>query len=102
VAKIESSKPVEVDPPEPKESCGHPAGSMERIAAYRKRVERGEALYHPSDSKAVVGPIGGLERDARHAELLAIAESCMRMQDLCLNGTQSSLSTIVDKNDLHN
>jgi hypothetical protein len=97
----QQEKPVEVDPPEPKDSCGAPAGSLERIAAYRARVERGEHLYHPSDSKAVVGPIGGLERDARHAELLAIAESCMRMQDLCTNGTHSSLSTIVDKNDLH-
>ncbi len=65
---------VNDNPPEPKESCGYPAGSMERIAAYRKRVERGEHLYHPSDSKAIIGPLGGPDRDARHDALMAMAQ----------------------------
>jgi hypothetical protein len=79
------------NPPEPKDSCGAPAGSLERIAAYRKRVERGEHLHHPSDSKAIIGPLVGGERDERHDALMAMAESCTRVQLLSLNGTHSSL-----------
>jgi hypothetical protein len=62
------------NPPEPKDSCGYPAGSMERIAAYRKRVERGEAIFHPQDSKAIIGPLVGGERDERHDALMAMAQ----------------------------
>ena len=89
---------VNDNPPEPKESCGYPAGSMERIAAYRKRVEQGEAIFHPQDSIAIIGPVSGVERDDRHDALMAMAKRGIANTDT--PGGYSSLSPIGDKNDL--
>jgi hypothetical protein len=41
--------------------CESVAGSAERIATYRRRVERGEQLFHPSDAKTIVPPAGNGE-----------------------------------------
>lgn len=36
------------------EPCPFPAGSVERIATYRRRIELGQPIFHPGDFKAVV------------------------------------------------
>ena len=41
------------EPPLAKVSTGSIAGSSERIAVYRSRAERGEALFHPKDCKLI-------------------------------------------------
>jgi hypothetical protein len=46
-------KPPEPDLPLAKLSTGSIAGSSERIAVYRSRAERGEALFHPNDCKLI-------------------------------------------------
>jgi len=43
--------------PMPAQPCDAPIGSAERVACYAARAERGEALHHPDDSRAVAdGP----------------------------------------------
>lgn len=44
------------------EPTGTKIGSRERIEVYRLRMERGEVLHHPGDSREVIEPLGG-----RHA-----------------------------------
>lgn len=34
-------------------ACWHQAGTAGRIETYRKRVERGESIFHPHDSTEV-------------------------------------------------
>ncbi len=46
-------KPPEPDLPLAKLSTGTIAGSMERIAVYRQRAERGEAIFHPLDNRDI-------------------------------------------------
>ncbi len=46
-------KPPEPDLPLAKLSTGTIAGSMERIAVYRLRAERGEAIFHPLDNRDI-------------------------------------------------
>lgn len=41
-------------PPLPPTSCPHPVGSPERVETYRRRVELGQHLYHPSDSRVIL------------------------------------------------
>lgn len=46
------------DPPLANESCPHPAGSIEKIEAMRRRVELGERVFHPNDNSDVLA-VGG-------------------------------------------
>jgi hypothetical protein len=46
-------KPPEPDLPLAASSTGSIAGSAERIAVYRERAERGEAIFHPLDCKLI-------------------------------------------------
>jgi hypothetical protein len=46
-------KPPEPDLPLAATSTGTIAGSAERIAVYRQRAERGEAVFHPLDCKLI-------------------------------------------------
>ena len=34
-------------------ACQYPAGSLERLQTYRKRVEAGVQIFNPADKKAV-------------------------------------------------
>ena len=52
------------------EPCGHPAGSLERLEAMRRRAEAGQSLWHPRDSQAMASPA---ESDAMRDEVLRVA-----------------------------
>ena len=34
-------------------ACEYPAGSLERLLTYRRRVEAGQPIFNPTDKKAV-------------------------------------------------
>ena len=36
--------------------CGHPAGSLGRLEAMRRRAELGQSLWHPKDCDAMASP----------------------------------------------
>jgi hypothetical protein len=42
-------------------ACDHPAGSLERLQAYRARVEAGKPIFHPGDAKAVLTSTADLD-----------------------------------------
>ncbi len=42
-----------IEPELPNEPTGTLVGTVERIAVYRLRLERGDGLYHPLDSEVV-------------------------------------------------
>jgi hypothetical protein len=57
--RLKGLVPIIQDPTkQASQPCKYPAGSPERIAAYRQRFERGEQLFHPSDAKTIVPPAG--------------------------------------------
>ena len=43
-----------VEPPSPLVSTPHPAGSIEKVAAMRARVEAGQQCFHPGDNKTIL------------------------------------------------
>ena len=48
-------EPEPIEPTElPTSPCPHPVGSPERVETYRRRVELGQHLYHPSDSRVIL------------------------------------------------
>jgi hypothetical protein len=48
--RLKGLVPIIQDPTkQASQPCKYPAGSPERITAYRQRVERGEQLFHPGD-----------------------------------------------------
>ena len=52
------------------EPCGHPAGSLERCEAMRRRAELGQSLWHPHDNQAMASPA---ESDEMRDEVLRVA-----------------------------
>jgi hypothetical protein len=44
----------EPDLPLASSSCPHPAGSIEKIEVMRRRVERGEQVFHPNDNREIL------------------------------------------------
>jgi hypothetical protein len=53
IPQVIQPKPLQPDLPLAASSTGTIAGSAERIAVYRQRAERGEAIFHPLDCKTV-------------------------------------------------
>ena len=54
------------------EPCGHPAGSLGKLEAMRRREELGQSLWHPQDNEAMATPA---ESDAMRDEVLRIARA---------------------------
>ena len=50
--------------------CGHPAGSLGRLEAMRRRAELGQHIWHAQDCEAMASPA---ESDAMRDEALRIA-----------------------------
>ena len=50
--------------------CGHPAGSLGRLEAMRRRAELGQHIWHAQDCEAMASPA---ESDAMRDEVLRIA-----------------------------
>ena len=53
IPQVIQPKPLQPDLPLAASSTGTIAGSAERIAVYRQRVERGEQIFHELDCKLI-------------------------------------------------
>ena len=51
---VPKPKPPIPDLPLPKLSCGHPAGSVEKIECMRQRATNGQAIFHPQDNRDIL------------------------------------------------
>jgi hypothetical protein len=54
IPQVPQPKPPEPDLPLASSSCPHPAGSFEKIEVMRRRVERGEQVFHPNDNREIL------------------------------------------------
>ena len=44
------------EPVKAQKPCGHPAGSLGKLEAMRRRAELGQSLWHPEDCEAMASP----------------------------------------------
>lgn len=56
--------------------CTYPAGSRERVEAYRLRVERGERVFHDSDAKTIIRPTTGPNPGPSGIKVISLRELC--------------------------